>query len=115
MVCSMLFSGCLNPCDDELKSELASPDGKYIAGVFVRGCGATTSNFTHVMLRSQRFFSSYRDDNIVFTVKYDPEVKLHWKDLTHLMIRYPADVKSADLFPPRDWQNVRITVVPDSP
>ena len=39
-----------SPCANELLAEVASPDGKWKAVVFQRGCGATTGFSTQVSL-----------------------------------------------------------------
>lgn len=109
------LSGCLTLCQDTWQPAVASSDGKYYASVFIRACGATTSEYAHVVLRSQGLLSSYRDDNIVFSLKYDPEVKLEWIDSTHLVIRYQNNPTISDLSPPKTWQTVQITAVPISP
>lgn len=111
----IVLSACLSLCKDTWQPEVASSDGKYYASVFIRDCGATTSEYTHVVLRSQGLLSSYRDDNIVFSLKYDPEVKLEWIDPTHLVIRYQNSPTNSDLSPPKPWQAVQITAAPISP
>lgn len=47
-----LLSGSPDPCDNDVVAELRSPQGGHRVVVFVRGCGATTSNSTQVALLS---------------------------------------------------------------
>ena len=94
------LSGRLTLCQDTWQPAVASSDGKYYASVFIRDCGATTSEYAHVVLRSQGLLSSYR---------------LEWIDSTHLVIRYQNNPTISDLSPPKTWQTVQITAVPISP
>lgn len=45
-----LLSGLPDPCDNDVVAVLPSPRGEHRVVVFVRGCGATTSNSTQVSL-----------------------------------------------------------------
>ena len=47
-----LLSGLPDPCDNDVVTEIRSPQGGHRLVVFVRGCGATTSNSTQVALLS---------------------------------------------------------------
>ena len=47
---SLLYSCSYFLCDNEIVTQLPSPDEKYKAVVFVRDCGATTTWSTHVSL-----------------------------------------------------------------
>ncbi len=106
----VVSGGCLSLCKDTWQPEVTSPDGKYAASVFVRDCGATTSEYTHVVLRPTSFLSSYRDDNVVFSVKNDPAVGLQWTDPTHLMIDYENQSKTNVIFRAESWRGIQITM-----
>lgn len=45
-----LLSRSPDPCDNDVVAEVRSPQGGHRLVVFVRGCGATTSNSTQVSL-----------------------------------------------------------------
>jgi hypothetical protein len=45
-----LLSALPDPCDNDVVTEVRSPQGGQRLVVFVRGCGATTSNSTQVSL-----------------------------------------------------------------
>ena len=106
----IVLSGCVGLCKDTWRSEVTSPDGTYAASVFVRDCGATTPQYTHVVLKPRSFLSSYRDDNIAFSVKNDPAVGLRWTDQTHLMIGYEDNSKTDVTFRVESWRGIRITM-----
>ena len=46
--------GLFGDCGDTVKAEAVSPDGRYVAAVFERDCGATTNYSTNVSLREVR-------------------------------------------------------------
>ena len=50
-VCCLNSVACSIPCDNEIKHELVSPDGRYTATAFIRDCGATTDFSPQVYLR----------------------------------------------------------------
>ena len=45
---SLSLSGCVDLCENEIKTEVASPDETKRAVIFERSCGATTPFSTHV-------------------------------------------------------------------
>jgi len=70
-------------------SESISPDGKYIAAIFERNCGATTP---HVIVVSLRLSSTKLDpenhDDWVFTIHGKSKIELHWESVSTLKISY---------------------------
>ncbi|MGH8454337.1 MAG: DUF5412 family protein [Nevskiales bacterium] len=77
-------SGGLSLCGEELISESVSPDGKYVAAVYIRNCGATTGYVTHVNVRRHdEEFSADSSGVIrqggVFLVKGSEKTKIEWR------------------------------------
>jgi hypothetical protein len=79
-----VLSGCSNPCLNTIKSEIKSPDGKYIATAFIRDCGATTSFSPQVHLRP----TGKRDALIgnVFVGNRSDSIRIEWLSSTNLVI-----------------------------
>lgn len=44
-------------CGEELIETVASPDGKYVAAILIRNCGATTDYVSHLNLRERDVLS----------------------------------------------------------
>jgi hypothetical protein len=44
----MICSGCSNACQNTVASRSVSPDGKHVAVLFLRDCGATTGFSTQI-------------------------------------------------------------------
>src|SRR6266576_6907498 len=85
--------GCIfQGCGEELKAEAASPDGKVVATVWERNCGATTSFIAHVNLRPSN--EAFREDSDgvikegqVFVIRGPGDrIKLVWQDPRRLVI-----------------------------
>jgi len=86
----VFLAGC-KLCDEQIKSEAESPDGKYIATLFERDCGATTDFVAHVNMRetSERFVEDSNGtvkQGEVFVVKGRPMTRLVWKNNQSLVI-----------------------------
>ncbi len=76
-------------CGNELIREVTSPDGKYIASIFERNCGATTPYIRVVNLRlSDEKFAPEEDDDWVFTIHGQSDVKVSWVADGELKITY---------------------------
>ena len=104
---ALLLTGCL--CKDTEEGLVASPNGRYVARLYVRDCGATTSPYTHVVLRSSgAHLLGPNDNDFVFTVKYDPVIKIQWKDDSHLAISYSSDPHNVLLAKER-WEGIEIS------
>ena len=88
---ALLLSGCSDLCSVDVLSESNSPDGKYIATVFERNCGATTPFVRVVSLRhADSEFSSEEDDDWVFTIHGQSDIRTSWTENTELKILYSA-------------------------
>jgi hypothetical protein len=69
--------------------EVASPDGKHVAAVFERNCGATTPYVRVVSLRSSdAAFDPEDDDDWVFTIHGQSDVKVAWAADDRITVSY---------------------------
>ena len=90
----------IGPCGEDEGVQSYSPDGKHLAKVFIRSCGATTGWLTHVNLRSRwGYFNptwqgTIRQDE-VFSIRCRSKVNLVWRDNSNLEIQHP-DCKTCD-------------------
>src|SRR5947209_4613463 len=73
----------IGPCGEDDGAQSYSPNGKHLAKVFIRSCGATTGWLTHVNLRSRwGYFNptwqgTIRHDE-VFSISCWSKVNLVW-------------------------------------
>lgn len=86
----LLLTGCSNVlCSNDIINETKSSDGKYIATVFDRNCGATTANLRIVTLRlAKDSLDSNEYKDWVFKVKGQPKVDVIWITDDKLSINY---------------------------
>lgn len=85
----LTLSGC-SVCKEDLIEKVKSPDGRYVAAVFERNCGATSSIQYHVNLRSNwGWFTSEAEGNIeegeVFFTQLGT-IKVKWQNDKTLLI-----------------------------
>jgi hypothetical protein len=66
-------------CDDTIKAEARSPDGRYVASVFERNCGATTNYSTLVSLRDATQNFAPGEQGWVFVLSGQADVTLTWE------------------------------------
>ena len=98
-------------CSDTVQSETTTTDGIYVATLYERNCGATTSFVTRENLRSQgaRFAG---DVGLVFVVSGKPKVNLSWENDSSLVIECVQCSSSHNykIFKQEsDWGSVRIS------
>lgn len=89
-----VLGGCIvSPCDNDVVSEVRSPDGRRIATVFERGCGATTQTATVVALRdADAAFDGEQQDDWVLVVADTVSVEMSWPTPDRLDVRHaPSD------------------------
>jgi hypothetical protein len=98
-------------CGEEIVTEKASPDGRYVAALMSRNCGATTPYVVHINLRSadSRFRANFFDGTIKGgeiwgSSNYSGE-RFCWSDSKRIEIGYPAD-NGARM--QRTWRDVTI-------
>jgi len=99
------------PCGEELMIEKPSPDGRYVASLWRRNCGATTPYVAHINLRlavsrfRQGFFDGVIADGEVYrTSQYSGE-RFCWSGLRNLEVGYPESGGSHGV---RAWHDVTI-------
>ncbi|MGH9877893.1 MAG: DUF5412 family protein [Nitrososphaerales archaeon] len=98
------------PCDDEIKHEKGSPDGKYVATFYERDCGATTdfSTIVNIRPRAEKFNGK---KGSLFIVKGRHQINIAWKDRGKLQIEC-KDCRSEDVFKQeRVWSDIEISYV----
>ncbi len=82
--------GC-RVCGETIRTEVKSPDERYVATVFERNCGATTPYVTHVNLREspeelRASSSGTVVDGEIYTVRGQPQLKLTWSSDSSISI-----------------------------
>jgi hypothetical protein len=100
----MWFANVL--CADRVFSEVPSPDGRVIATLFERDCGATTNFVTSVSLRaSSKPFNRKRQGSVA-QAKGPQCISVRWRDNRHLAVTISKDaqVYKQD----NDWRDVKI-------
>jgi hypothetical protein len=71
-------------CGSELNQTAESPDGKYVAYVYTRDCGATTQYSHHLTVLKKGVDLDPADKgNVLITYG---EISMAWKDATHLSV-----------------------------
>ena len=92
------------PCDNEIKQELISPDGRYTATAFIRDCGATTGFSPQVQLR--RTGKKMAPTGNVFIGNHSNEIKIRWLSENELEISAPGEVVHSL----KEFDSVRVTL-----
>jgi hypothetical protein len=96
-------------CGNTVVKEMVSPDGKYVAVVFDRDCGATTSFERIVMLRQRSDKLNPNDyQEWIFTAPRQPQVEISWANSTRLVIRSNSSGESNK--PADHWRDVQIAM-----
>lgn len=92
MLSFLALGGCGNSalfsCENDLKSTVPSPDGKYAAGVLSVQCGATTADATWVLLKDSKDGFDYERDKVA--VFEGSAVALSWKDESLQVVYHEA-------------------------
>lgn len=109
----VVFAGVLitrNMCGDDVLSEEVSPDGRNVAVVMERSCGATTPYIYHVNLRSKahrfsREWGGTVTEGQVFSVAR-VGVRAEWigNDQLQIVCGQAREVRNR----PASWQGIRI-------
>ncbi len=108
---ALQLSGCKSlvfTCEDTIKTEAKSPDGKNVAVLFERDCGATTDVSTIVSLRS---ISTKLDEQEgrVFVIEGQHQIALVWEENTRLRIDC-SRCSTDDVFKQeKKWHDVSIS------
>lgn len=95
-------------CSNELIEDITSPTGKYVASIFERNCDATTPYVRVVSLRSlDEEFDPNDDDEWVFTIHGQSDVKVSWMADNKLRVSYTG---TGDLPTRREkWKDVVVS------
>jgi hypothetical protein len=106
----LIVTGCFSsPCENTVRNEITSPDGKKIATLFERGCGATTPFIQVVMIRENG--SKFRGDDpedFIFTMKGEHPINIKWESANQLVIKRPSN--KSDIFKEEKlWKEVNIS------
>lgn len=106
---TLLLAGCDSfLCGNDVLHERASPDGKYVATVFERNCGATTPFVRAVSLRpAGTKFVPGDFDAWVFSIQNQPDLDVSWEGDLSLVVHsssyYETGTKLAG------WRDVSVT------
>lgn len=93
-------------CGDTIKAEVSSPDGRYVAAVFERNCGATTDYSTLVTLRETSQPFAPKKQGWVLALSGQVDVTLAWS--SDRVIRVGAEGGEVFRKEPT-WRDVRIS------
>jgi hypothetical protein len=99
-------SALLNPCANDLRAELVSPDKQYIAAYYVRDCAARGYS-THVSIRPIERNFDFAKDAQLFNTDVLCDVDVEWADYV-LHIHHEASCRAADQT--FSWRGVKIFV-----
>jgi hypothetical protein len=103
MLCALCVA-CEPECADDVVSYEGSPDGRYVATVFVRNCHATSPFVTIVSIRP-RDEAFDPDGEYVLSVHGRVPVSVRWESATQLAVSHPsARVYRSE----RSWRDVTI-------
>ena len=106
-------------CGEEFMSEQTSPDGRHVAALMIRNCGATTDYASHINVRSngssfhRGFFDGTITDGEILTVAGAGRVRYCWlaAKRLNLDIEDRNKVRRTSLA----WQDVDVTYASDCP
>lgn len=86
------LTACVEPqCTNEVLVQRASPDGRFVATLFERGCGATTGQVRIVALHEHAgTFDPERRADWIFAADTPDPVGVSWKGGDSLVIDYEA-------------------------
>ncbi|MEO8275761.1 MAG: hypothetical protein ABI639_06045 [Thermoanaerobaculia bacterium] len=111
LVAALSFVGCQRQthfdCADSVKRELISPDGRYVALMFERDCGATTSVSTLVAIRESRKRLDLKEARLILSLKESWDLALEWNSPQALTIHLPEGARTYTKL--ATWQGVQIT------
>lgn len=110
------LSSCGLICSEQKVTEVSSSDGRYVAALFERDCGATNRFVYHVNLREERswFWRNIKGaivEGEVF-VSGHREVSLRWVGERELLIQCDSCPPDERVFLKNSWEGVRILFQP---
>lgn len=95
----------LGKCEDVVKNELKSENGRHAATVIERNCGATTDYVTALTLRPGTARRDPDEEKVVLFVRGRCELGLAWRE-GNLDVSYPASCEVVDQVD--SWSGIRI-------
>jgi len=103
-------SSCdLASCSNIVSTEKISPDGEYIATVFERNCGATTSYLQIVSLRrSKSNFDPDEYKDWIFSIEGKSNIKVRWLSSDKVSISFTGTGASPELT--SDWRGISVLI-----
>lgn len=75
-------------CGEVVISETASPDGKFVACLYSRDCGATTPVVTKVSIKRRLWLQWYTQKIDIFASIHQTNVDFRWISTNRLQISY---------------------------
>lgn len=108
-VCGLATLFIFQGCEDTIKADVRSPDGKYTATVYERDCGATTDFSTIVSVREG--FAKFKGDALgPVIVEGQHRIDVIWDGNTRLRLLC-QDCRESEIFKQeRSWQGVVISL-----
>jgi hypothetical protein len=102
-----LITGCIATfsCDESVRSQSKSPDGRYVASVSTRDCGATASAATIVnVIKEPEFLHSFHE---IFVVTHESDLAISWRNEKVLLVR----VKGGEVFHQAEsWKDISVVI-----
>ena len=92
-VCAYRFIATLDICDTRIDHEISSPDGKRIAVIFHRDCGATVDFNTQVSVVPAGTVFSFNDYPAIYSSGGESELPVSWLAPDKLQIILPRSEK----------------------
>jgi hypothetical protein len=97
-VLALVFVACIDPCENTVSKEVASPDGRKKAVVFERSCGATTGFSLNVSVQGNRKPISQSAGNVFIADSDHGAVKqmdrtVRWASSDRLVVVYPSGAR----------------------
>lgn len=95
-------------CEDAIRTEIRSPDGKYTATLYERDCGATTDFSTILNLRES--LTKFKGNDLgPIIVKGQHRIELAWDGNTRLRLQC-SDCRPEEIFKEeRGWKDIEIS------
>lgn len=98
-------------CKEEITIGNITPDGRHVASVYQRSCGATTgwATFVNIRPRSTRFRGGGKD--VIFGADGLYPIGVYWSDNTHLRVEYIRCPQNKIFKQEKSWKDVAISYV----
>ncbi|MBS1791922.1 MAG: hypothetical protein JST85_29720 [Acidobacteria bacterium] len=103
-VLCLISIACFDPCDNQIKQELTSPDGKYRATAFIRNCGATTGFSPQVYLRPVE--KEMKETGNIFVADHSDQISIRWVSASELEISSAGQIVTSQ----QEFEGIKITV-----